>query len=105
MTSKIGKIGWRSRRLYRTHGRLGKVIYSEALKRYLLEDTHGNLYQVDQEFAIRVREVEERINGMGRPPVVPGETPVLYGLTLPQRLWDKLGRPYSANLARLLEGR
>lgn len=100
----INKILWKSRKLYRLPGGVGKIVFvGGGLNRYLLEDTNFNLRRINQGFAGKVREIEDRVNGIGKPPICPGEKSVMRGISLPQRLWDKLGEPRSANLARLLE--
>jgi hypothetical protein len=97
---------WTSRHTYRDEkkGRVGRIVYSERLGRYLLKDASGRECMVHQDWAKGVRRTEERLNSsIGRPPMFPNETNSSKYITLPDRLWEKLGSPWSANLAALIE--
>lgn len=96
---------WRSKKLYRDEkGRTGRVVFQDRLKRYLFEDTGGNIYMTGQSFGRRVREIEERAALVGRPSIFPGEEVSARSITLPERLWKALGENPSREIARCLGG-
>lgn len=96
---------WKSRHNYRDEkGRIGKIVYSDPLGRYLLKSAGGSEYMINQDFAKKCHETEEQVNGeVGRPSLFPNEPKSAKLITLSDRLWEKLGEPYSSNIAKLLE--
>lgn len=94
---------WQSRLNYRDDkGHIGKLVYSQELGRYLLQTSAGDVI-VNQRWANSIQRSEERVNlNTGRPKLFPGEACSARLITLPDKLWEKVGEPCSVNIAALI---
>jgi hypothetical protein len=100
----MDKFSWQSRKVYRDEkGHIGKIVYSDTLKRYLMKSAEGPEYLVNQNFAKKCHATEEHFNTIGRPSLFPTEDRAARLITLPRRLWEKLGDSYSFKIAELVE--
>ena len=104
-TNKHARRRWTSRKMYRQeNGSAGHLVQVESTGIYYMVDATRALVLVDQEFAKRCREFEDRVNRkLGRRPLFPSERGTVRLITLPDRLWKAIGIPYSANLAKALK--
>lgn len=59
---------------------------------------------IDAKWARSIFVAESARAGRGRPALYPLDKCKLVGISLPQRLWDKVGKPYSKNIGDLIEG-
>jgi hypothetical protein len=98
------KAAWRSRKKYVFGSDLGYIIFSDAHNKYFLENPRGQRKDVDQTYAMNIHNSEDA-NGPGRPGFFPGEKVKANSITLPERLWNKIKKPYATSLADLIDAK
>lgn len=90
---------WRSRQRYTFNHVVGRIVLLSD--RYRLVNARGQHCEIDQSYAGFIHETEEK--QVGRPPYFPSESVSAITITLPDRLWAKLKKPYSPTIAGLVE--
>lgn len=90
---------WQSKQRYTFNREVGRVVLVSG--RYRLVNARGQYHDVDQSYANNIHEAEKK--SVGRPPYFPTEPVTAITITLPDRLWARLQRPYSSTIADLLE--
>jgi len=96
------KTFWRSKKRYVYDEKITGTVYTNDGIIFKI-----GFYTVPRSWALSCKRSEEEIkkpaSAVGRPENFPGETSILYGVSLPKRIWDKIEKPYSASIAKLIE--
>ena len=90
---------WKSKRKYLLSRGVGHVAQMGSGFMVLIDKKK---YMIPADVGKMIRNAEEMGAPVGRP-VMFREPTVMKGITLPERLWEKVGEPFSANVAALLE--
>jgi hypothetical protein len=91
---------WKSRRKYRTPKGVGHI--------WIMGDgavvlVAGQKHMIPRELADGIKSLEKRFADAGRPELFPGKETSTHGITLPNEIWARIPRPYSAVICDLIE--
>ena len=90
---------WTSKKKYQLARGYGQVI---QMGLGFVISVAGRKFMIPREIGKAIKDMEENKISVGRPSLF-SEPASMKGITLPDSIWEKIGEPFSANIALLLD--